>query len=57
MDTFLKGGSGYPIRDLASHPRGVEKGTYLPLVLLVGMNKLSILLNQFFPNNTTTVVG
>ena len=26
-------------RDLASHPRGVEKGTSLSLVLMVGMNK------------------
>ena len=28
-------------RDLALRPRGVEKGTSLPLVLMVGMNKRS----------------
>ncbi len=34
--------SGIPFfRDLASRPRGVEKGASLPPVLMVGMNKHS----------------
>ena len=43
LDAFIEGKwvSHQAIRDLASRPRGVEKGASLPPVLMVGMNKQS----------------
>ena len=41
LDAFIEGKWVSHIRDLASRPRGVEKGASLPPVLMVGMNKQS----------------
>ena len=49
-------GSSHIFRDLASSPRGIEKGSSLPPVLMVGMNK-QIPTSQASSNPYTTITA